>query len=256
MADTVVTRTGWGQRLGNSLVGSCVGILVLGGGLTLMGWNEYRTIETTRIVAAGKKAVNEVGCSTTGNKVLDNELVHVMCDLGQVPSLIDTHDGTKWAEEKTVWLHKHAEYFAWEEHEDCQETKGNDGSTTKVCKYTYAQKWLNTANMHEPKNPKDLGRHSNANLNKVIGDDTVLFADSMPGVPDPMLGPYDLNSTLVNQLTDPKAIVTNPTCPQKEGHHCLICFTRPQPSPPGPPPPGPPPPPSSDVAAGSRTRSA
>eukprot|EP01047_Picozoa_sp_COSAG01_P140377 COSAG01_NODE_71282_length_256_cov_0.853503_1_plen_45_part_01 len=44
--DSNVTRQSWASRLLGSLVGACFGVLVLLGGLALIGWNEYRTIET------------------------------------------------------------------------------------------------------------------------------------------------------------------------------------------------------------------
>ena len=138
---TVATHTSYGERVGGSLCGSVLGVLLLAGGLTLVAWNEYRTVETMQIIEAGEKAVREGACAanvSTGAAAApashDGELIHVSCAITNIGTLAAPGpDGTGvWASQRAIWLRVHTEYYAWKEDESCSEHKEQGGGTTKV----------------------------------------------------------------------------------------------------------------------------
>ncbi len=45
---TEVTTTGWLQRIGQSIVGALIGILLVIGSIILLWWNEGRAVEAIR----------------------------------------------------------------------------------------------------------------------------------------------------------------------------------------------------------------
>ena len=79
---TVATHTSWSERMGNSCCGSVFGLGLLAAGLALIGWNEYRTVETMQIIEAGEKAVREVSCAN-GTQVCSRSLSRALS-----PSLV------------------------------------------------------------------------------------------------------------------------------------------------------------------------
>ncbi len=234
---TVTTHTSWSERMGNSCCGSVFGLFLLGGGLALIGWNEYRTVETMQIIEAGETAVKEVACGNNGTApapppMSDGELIHVSCSITNVPVLTDMPGmpppgppppgGYVFVSQRAIWLGKHVEYFAWKEHESCSEKKEQGGGTSKTCEYKYTQQWLAEADVKEPKNPKDAGQHSNSAVKKTLGSDGKIFGQ---GADQPMVGPYQLDSPLASQLTAATTIAA-PQCSGavRSDKYCEVCI--------------------------------
>ena len=141
-SENVTTEhTSWCERMGSAICGSVIGFFLFFGGLSLVGWNEYRTIETVRVIAAGEKAVVEGSCKIV-RPTQDEALVHVSCPITNIPTLAVTSGKDTWVSEQTIWLEAHAEYFAWHEAEDCTTKKTQGGGTDKTCTYSYSQKWM------------------------------------------------------------------------------------------------------------------
>ena len=144
---TVATHTSYSERMGNAVCGSVLGLFMFFGGLGLIGWNEYRTIETLKIIEAGEEAVIEGACSVnaTGGAPAapashDGELIHVSCTIANVPTLSaygPSGAPNIWASQQGIWLGVHVEYYAWKEDESCSEHKEQGGGTTKVCTCKY-----------------------------------------------------------------------------------------------------------------------
>ena len=194
---TVSTHTSYCERMGNAMCGSVLGLCLFFGGLGLIGWNEYRTIETLKIIEAGEESVLEGACTANATAGApapashDGELVHVSCAIDNIPTLSapgPTSGSQPWATQRGIWLGVHVEYYgknqytsnpsvalwygpllteclwstAWNEDESCSEHKEHGGGTTKVCTYKYDLQWMAESNIKEPNNPKDDGVHSNS----------------------------------------------------------------------------------------------
>ena len=228
---TVATDASWGERMGNSICGSVVGVFLLLGGLSLVAWNEYRTVKSMQILEAAAEAVQEAPCganTTSGGApaaatALDGELVHVSCPIANMPTLVARGPGGTgtWASQRGIWLSVHVEYYAWKEDESCSESKKQGGGTTKTCTYKYKKMWLAADAVKEPANPKDDGQHSNSAVDKSFGSDRKVFG---AGAQQPLVGPYALEPQLASQLTAASTIAA-PRCTgaTRSDKYCESC---------------------------------
>ena len=63
-AFTQVTSTSWIARLGKSILGVLIGIVLIIAAIVLLFWNEGRAVTTARSLAEGSRAVVEVGSAS------------------------------------------------------------------------------------------------------------------------------------------------------------------------------------------------
>ena len=79
-----VSRQGWLSRIGNSFVGSLLGLVLVAVSFWLLWWNEGRAVERADSIAAGADAVVSVSADEVDD---DNEgkLVHLSGPLAACP---------------------------------------------------------------------------------------------------------------------------------------------------------------------------
>ena len=77
---TQVTSTSWIARLGKSILGVLIGIVLIIAAIVLLFWNEGRAVTTARSLAEGSHAVVAVG-SASVDPANDGKLVYVGGDL-------------------------------------------------------------------------------------------------------------------------------------------------------------------------------
>eukprot|EP01051_Picozoa_sp_SAG22_P004927 SAG22_NODE_279_length_13134_cov_7.532561_1_plen_940_part_00 len=151
----VAERESYGEKMGNAACGVCAGPLVLVAGLVLIGWNEYRTVQTMKIIEMGEEEYQEASCSTLDSS-MNGQLVHVACDIAtgagapltsRIESVgprqnIPAGQQQIWASTAGLKLEPKVEYLSWDEDKhSCTTSKDNRGSTTTSCSYTYSMKW-------------------------------------------------------------------------------------------------------------------
>ncbi len=136
MADefTEVTRQGWGGKIGGSLVGVLVGIVLFFGSFIVLFLNEGR-VDLSKF--ARNSAVIDIGSRPAG--VTNGQIV----SLGGVVNSGETlGDGLFLKNGKYIEVIRNAEMYAWVEHKKTETRKDAvGGGSTTVTTYSYTKEW-------------------------------------------------------------------------------------------------------------------
>lgn len=140
MADTFTTstRTSYGSRLGSSLKGIGMGLVVFLVGFPVLFWNEGRAVKRTRALKEGEKKVVPVESGTI-DPANEGGLVHFTGRAVTGAVLADPVFGV--AVTGDLQLVRTVEMYQWTE-EVREETKKNvGGSETTKTTYNYTKQW-------------------------------------------------------------------------------------------------------------------
>ncbi|MDR3374346.1 MAG: TMEM43 family protein [Ancalomicrobiaceae bacterium] len=134
---TETTETSWFSRLGRALVGVLIGIVLIVGGVTLLAWNEGRSVTAARSLTEGRGAAIDVDAAMP---VAANEgrLVHVV---GLAATGSDLTDPDFGVAAKALVIVRKVEMFQWEQHEETTTQKQVGGGEAKTKTYSYAKIW-------------------------------------------------------------------------------------------------------------------
>ena len=140
MADTftTTTRTSYGSRIGSSLKGIGMGLVVFIVGFPVLFWNEGRAVRRTRALNEGEKNVVPVESGVI-DPANEGKLVHFTGRAVTDAVLADPVFGVSVTGD--LQLVRTAEMYQWTE-EVREETKKNvGGSETTKTTYTYRKEW-------------------------------------------------------------------------------------------------------------------
>ncbi|MBQ6925760.1 MAG: TMEM43 family protein [Kiritimatiellae bacterium] len=140
MADTftTTTRTSYGSRLGSSLKGIGMGLVVFLVGFPVLFWNEGRAVKRTRALKEGEKNVVPVESGVI-DPANEGKLVHFTGRAVTDAVLADPVFGVSVTGD--LQLVRTAEMYQWTE-EVREETKKNvGGSETTKTTYNYTKQW-------------------------------------------------------------------------------------------------------------------
>jgi hypothetical protein len=197
MPDSFVetTSTSWLSRIGQSIVGVLIGLLLVIGSIILLFWNEGRAVQTARSLSEGGRVVIDVAPAPIdpGN---EGKLIHVSGDAKATAPITDRTFGVS-----VVALHltRVAEMYQWEEqrHQETHQSVG--GSEQTVTTYTYRKVWSNrTIDSQTFRHPED---HTNPQRHY---DDLGLTAS------DATLGAYRLDAAVLNLLPTREPLQLDP----------------------------------------------
>jgi hypothetical protein len=139
MADRVVrvTQQGWGSRIGGSIKGALVGIVLAIVAVPLLFWNEGRAVKRARTLAEGAGTVVSVPADAV-DPGRDGKLVHTS---GQATTDEVLRDPMFGIGENALALERQVEMFQWVQDEQREERKKLGGGTETVTTYTYHTGW-------------------------------------------------------------------------------------------------------------------
>lgn len=193
MSDTFteVSHEGWFSRLGNSIKGVVVGIILFLLGFPLLFWNEGRAVTTYRSLNEGQGAVVTVD-SAKVDSANENKLIHTHGKVTTTGELSDGKFGVKIP--GAIRLKRMVEMYQWEEDVKTKSEKkvGGGRKTTKTYSYNkvWSEKAINSSNFKKSgyNNPsmREEGRTWNASNVK--------------------LGGFDLGSDLTSRLSAWKSV--------------------------------------------------
>jgi Transmembrane protein 43 len=156
---TEVTTTGWLQRIGQSIVGALIGILLVIGSIILLWWNEGRAVEAIRALDRGAKQLIEAQADAV-DPSKEGKLVHLSGMMETKAPARDTAFGV--GAENLLRLKRTVEMFQWVEHKESHSHKNLGGSETTETTYTYRKEWneqpTDSSHFHEP------GGHGNPSM--------------------------------------------------------------------------------------------
>lgn len=155
---TEILHQSWLSRLGKSFLGVVFGILLFGGGMILLGWNEGRAVKTATGLKEGAAIVVSLD-ETSPNPAHNEHLVHVT---GAATTEAVLQDPVFKVSGKMIKLRRKAEMFQWEE-KSKEESKSNLGGSSDTTKtYTYEKVWsetlISSGDFHDSsyKNPTEM----------------------------------------------------------------------------------------------------
>ena len=139
---TETTTTGWLSRLGSSLVGVLIGIVLLPCAIFLLSWNEGRAVTAATGLKRGLSTIIEVSADTV-NQQNNSKLVYLKGIVNGVTPAIDPWN--KLSATGLVRLQRRVEMYQWLERESETTSNNIGGSQTTQKTYTYSLGWAETA---------------------------------------------------------------------------------------------------------------
>mmetsp|Transcript_53039 Transcript_53039/g.103771 ORF Transcript_53039/g.103771 Transcript_53039/m.103771 type:complete len:444 (-) Transcript_53039:281-1612(-) len=196
--NTSVEHESYGNKVCSACVGVLIGMVLFLGSFALLGWNEQRTVYTTRSLEEGEENVAEASCDYVDQR-MEGKLVHLACDLKnfrkfEVPGFEENLPSFEG-----VFLYSDEQMYQWTEHESCT-TKSDKigGGDTRVCKYTYSQAFaprlIDSSQFHNPS-----GHQNPASFPRVL-EENPIWAQQL------RLGAYSLSMEQIKRFTSKEAL--------------------------------------------------
>src|SRR5215470_2945704 len=113
MSDTFteITQKGWTSRIGESIKGVLIGIVLIGLSCVGLFWNEGRAVQTAKSLAEGEGLVVSVDASKV-DPANEGKLVHVT---GDMKAGVQPKDAEFGVTAEGLRLFRTAEMFQWKE---------------------------------------------------------------------------------------------------------------------------------------------
>jgi hypothetical protein len=139
VADRVVevTSQSWLGRIGGSIKGIFVGLLLAVAAVMVLFWNEGRAVQRARTLTEGAGTVVSVP-ATRVDAGREGALVHTSGEATTGELLRDPLFGV---ERNALALERHVEMYQWVEESRSEERKKLGGGTETVTTYTYSKRW-------------------------------------------------------------------------------------------------------------------
>jgi len=138
MADIVEeTTNSWGSRLGDSLKGIVIGIVIFLLAFPLLFWNEGNSVKQFKILSEGSGLVLSVPAETV-NAQNEGKLVH-SSGTAQTAQMLE--DSIFKVSANAIKLKRSVEMFQWKEDTKKETTKQVGGSTKDKTTYSYKKVW-------------------------------------------------------------------------------------------------------------------
>ena len=135
---TEVTTQGYFSRLGGSLIGVLIGILMVPGSIFLLYWNEGRAVDAIVALDLGAKQVVEISAAAP-NDSANGKLVHLTGDLTAQSPARDPVFGVSG--NGAIRLKRDVEMYQWREETHSETHENVGGSKTTETSYTYQHVW-------------------------------------------------------------------------------------------------------------------
>jgi hypothetical protein len=159
---TEVTRTSWGSRLGQSIIGVLIGIVLVIASVVLLFWNEGRAVQTAQSLGEGSRIVVDIDAARV-DPANEGKLVHLTGDLKAEQPLRDQEFGVS---ADGLRLVRRVEMYQWKEERRTERHKNLGGSEDEVTTYSYHRVWsdspINSSDFRHPdghQNPPMRFRH-------------------------------------------------------------------------------------------------
>jgi hypothetical protein len=152
MSDTYteVTRKDWTTRIGESVKGIVIGLVLIVACCVGLFWNEGRAVQTAKSLAEGAGLVVSVGTERV-DPANEGKLIHVS---GTIKAGIKPNDAQFGVSAEGLRLVRTAEMYQWQEEKKTETRKNPGGSEETITTYSYVQGWsrspVNSRDFKEP----------------------------------------------------------------------------------------------------------
>jgi hypothetical protein len=181
-----VTSKSWGDRLGESIKGVLVGIVLFLVSFPILFWNEGRAVHRAQALTEGKSSVVDADPARV-EPADDGKLVHLIGDATTKDVLRDDIFGV---EANALRLTRTVQMYQWQEEKKSETRKKLGGGEETVTTYTYKTGWSDKVhNSSEFDTPEG---HTNP--------DAKPYPDNVVKAKDVKLGAYDLPESLTDTI--------------------------------------------------------
>jgi flagellar biogenesis protein FliO len=178
-----VTSTSWFGRMGRSVGGFFIGLLLILGMVVLLFWNEGRAVTTAKALAEGASTVVSIQPDAT-DPANDGKLVHVG---GKVTTGSTPADPDFGISAPGLRLERSVEMYQWKQDSKSETTTKLGGGEETVTTYTYAKDWsdrpIDSSGFKQPSG------HSNPSME---------IRDRQYQVPQAQLGAFTLDKPVLD----------------------------------------------------------
>ena len=151
MAYTEVTRTSYGQRLGGSIKGIFVGLLLFIGGTALIWWNEGRAVKRDKLLKEAQGVVVEMPDISKVDPEFEGKFIHASGPAATDDILSDSKYDLSV---NAVALRREVEYYQWVENSTTETKDKVGGAQETITTYTYEKEWTSSpvasSEFHDP----------------------------------------------------------------------------------------------------------
>lgn len=153
---TEVSHSGWLSRIGKSITGALVGLIMTIAAFPLLWWNEGRSVQTFQGLIEGEKSCVEASAVAV-DPVNDGKLVHTSARAEASDSVTDPVFGLRLTD--TIKLLRQVEMFQWTEQKQTRTKTKLGGGEETVTVYTYRREW--DSKMHRSSDFRKPDGHAN-----------------------------------------------------------------------------------------------
>jgi hypothetical protein len=139
MAYQEVTKTSYGSRLGNSLKGILVGLVLFVAATVLLWWNEGRAVKTSKMLKAAETECVDVASVASLDPALEGKLIHATA-VAKTDEILT--DPTYGVSVNAIRLVRDVEYYQWVEHSSSETKDKIGGGQETTTTYTYSMEWV------------------------------------------------------------------------------------------------------------------
>ena len=144
-----ISSQSWISRLGQSIVGVLIGVVMFLVAFPLLFWNEGRAVRTAKILEEGASVVVSTSAATV-DPANEGKLVHMTAEAATEEILTDPDFGIS---AKALELRRQVEMYQWKEHVKTETRKKIGGGQETVKTYTYEKVWtgdvIKSSEFHE-----------------------------------------------------------------------------------------------------------
>ena len=134
---TETTHRSWFQRIGDSIKGILIGLILIAGSSAMLFWNEGRAARTAAALTEGAGVVRTVASNTVASSN-EGKLVHVSGDTNAPVEVSDPDTGFA---QKGLKLARSVEMYQWKEIKESKKTQKLGGGEETTTTYRYEKEW-------------------------------------------------------------------------------------------------------------------
>ena len=134
---TEVTNESWFGRIGSSIKGIIIGLLLFVIAFPLLWWNEGRAVNTAKKINFAKDNI-VLASAADIDKTNENKLIHIS---GKATTGETLTDATFGVSVKAIKLLRKVDMYQWEEKKESTSKKKLGGGKKTKTTYTYTKQW-------------------------------------------------------------------------------------------------------------------
>lgn len=190
-----VTSTSWFGRIGRSIGGVLIGLLLVIGMIILLFWNEGRAVTTAKALAEGAGVIVSIQPDTV-DPANDGKLVHVGGKVSTDSTPVDPDFGIS---APGLRLERSVEMYQWQQDSKSETTTKLGGGEETVTTYTYSKDWsdrpIDSSDFKQPSG------HANPSME---------ISDQRYQVPQAALGAFTLDEPVLDLVGGEERLMLKP----------------------------------------------